>query len=108
MSAFRSIESLVGQELSSVEFGRNYLKLSFDGPFVTLFLWPVLDTSEFSLNFEDLLYRNGLCERIGRRIVEVVTDDPDFIFIRFEDASSLHCSLERKAGRGPGYFKPLS
>jgi hypothetical protein len=106
MSAFRSIESIVGHRLSSVEFARSYLKMNFDGPSVTLFTWPVLATGEFSLEFQDVWYRNELCKRICCKVLHVVTTNPDFILIAFDDASSLYWSLERGTGRDPGYFKP--
>ena len=32
--------SMVGQELSAVEFVQDYLQLRFDGPVLTLFEWP--------------------------------------------------------------------
>src|SRR5580692_5452288 len=47
-------ESIIGEQLSSVEFVQDYVQLRFDGPTLTAFVWPELRQGEAVIvEFED-------------------------------------------------------
>src|SRR6266702_971059 len=62
------LESLVGQELSAVEFVQDYVQLRFDGPLVTFYEWPEVFREEGSYAFGEPEYRNVLCALIGESV----------------------------------------
>jgi len=101
------IDSILGEQLSSVEFVQDYLQLHFDGPTLTLFVWPLVISNgcEHRLG-RDGCYRDELCGRIGRRVLEVVTDNAEAITVRFDDTASFVVSLKSEDRVGPeaGYF----
>lgn len=101
------IERIRGEQLSSVEFVRDYVQLHFDGPTLTLFVWPVVvvKDQQYRLGMS-VCYKDELCGRIAHKVVEVVTNDPESLTIRFDDSSSLVVSLRREDRTGPetGYF----
>jgi len=101
------IESILGAQLSSVEFVQDYVQLHFDGPTLTLFVWPIITRGgQQYRRGQTGCYRDELCDRIGRKVLEVVTDNADAITIRFDDATSFAVSLKDEDRTGPetGYF----
>lgn len=106
-SSLSFLTPLVGEQLSSVEFVQDYLQLHFDGPTLTLFVWPKLRVKEVVLRFSDPCYRDELCGRISHKVVQVITDDPDLLTILFDEESAISVSLRPEDRRGPetGHFK---
>lgn len=100
------IEPIVGEQLSSVEFVQDYVQLHFDGPNLTLFVWPVISFDGTTVRFGDPCYRDELCRRISRNVVEVTSEADNFITIKFDDGSSMSMSLKPEDRTGPeaGYF----
>ena len=102
------IGRILGEQLSSVEFVQDYLQLHFDGPTLTLFVWPVVfATGQMYQLGKSGCFRDELCGRIAHKVVEVVTDDSDALTIRFDDSSSVVVSLRPEDRTGPetGYFR---
>jgi hypothetical protein len=56
------LSCIVGQELTAVEFVQDYLQLRFDGPLLTLFVWPDVFREEGSYAYGEPEFRNVLWE----------------------------------------------
>lgn len=59
---------LVGSELSSVEFVRDYVQLRFDGPTLTAVTHGVVTLPDGQYGAATPGYRDALCSRIGRTV----------------------------------------
>ncbi len=62
---------LVGEELASVIFVRDYLQLDFDGPRLSLFVWPQVAVDAEVRRMGDRGYRDALCTLIGHTVLSV-------------------------------------
>jgi hypothetical protein len=71
------VDELVGQELGSVVFVRDYVQLDFDGPRLSLYVWPTVVTDR-RVDFGEPGYRDALCELIGRPVTGVAGPTLDF------------------------------
>jgi hypothetical protein len=76
--------SLIGQELASVVFVRDYLQLEFDGPRLSVFAWPLIVEGPQTQSINDLGYRNSLCSLIGHPVQAVTEDTRTGLAIHFE------------------------
>jgi hypothetical protein len=102
-----NLEAIVGEQLSSVEFVQDYVQLHFDGPTITLFVWPIIKLHDKTVNFGQLGYRDELCGRIGHKVLVASLRDGDALILTFDDSTSLHTSLRPEDNTGPevGYFR---
>lgn len=81
------LADLIGEELGSVVFVRDYVQLVFDGPYLSLYVWPVVtnaDGETFRFGAEG--YRDALCAFIGRTPSSVVIDRERGIELVFASA----------------------
>ncbi|MET8428952.1 hypothetical protein [Nocardia sp. NPDC004860] len=62
---------LVGLELASVVFVRDYLQLDFDGPRLSCYVWPIIDADGTTRSLGDAGYRDTLCALIGQTVVSI-------------------------------------
>jgi hypothetical protein len=62
------LADLVGEGLASVIFVRDYVQLDFDGPRLSLFVWPGVATGNDVYYLGDPVYRDALCQLIGRAV----------------------------------------
>jgi hypothetical protein len=76
---------LVGRELGSVVFVRDYLELDFDGPQLSFYAWPRLVLAAEELCWGDPGYRDGLCDLIGRRVTGTVESSAAGLMVDFDD-----------------------
>ncbi len=104
---------LVGEELSSVTFVQDYLQLDFNGPLLTLFVWPEVFREEGSYAFGEPGYRDMLCGEIAQNVSEA-TLEAEAIEVQFEDGVIFRASLREEdidvteAGHfHPGAGQPL-
>ena len=66
---------LIGQELGSVVCVRDYVQLVFDGPHLSLYVWPLIAASDGNtVRFGASGYRDALCGFIGLAPTRVVVD----------------------------------
>jgi|ERR1700683_804039 hypothetical protein len=100
------IHSIENEQLSSVEFVQDYLQLHFDGPTITLFVWPVIKVQEHNWQFGASGYRDALCGRISRKVVIASLVDDQSLEIAFDDGARFTVSIGSKDHGGPeaGYF----
>ena len=95
------ISAIVGEELTAVEFVQDYLQLRFDGPLLTLYGWPHVLLSEYSVAFGEPEYRNALCGQIGETVEEAELDEGNALTVKLENGTVLALSLREEDLDGP-------
>lgn len=88
------IQTLIGAQLTSVEFVQDYVQLRFDGPVLTV-------NAPFQILVQDRAYEKGstgyrdaLCERIGCHVQRAFTIPEQQLAIEFDGNSKLAISLK--------------
>ncbi len=80
--------------LSSVEFVQDYLQLHFDGPLLTLYVWPdVADADGISIAFGEPGYRDALCSVIGETVTQPELNEGRSLTVEFENGTVFALSL---------------
>ena len=90
------ITAIEGQELSAVEFISDHLRLRFDGPSLSLYNWPYVMLSDFSVAFGEPEYRNALCAQIGEIVAKASLEEMESLTIEFESGTVLGLSLHEE------------
>jgi hypothetical protein len=88
------LSQLIGCELSSVTFVQDYLQLDFNGPGLTLFVWPEVFREEGSYAFGEPGYRDMLCAEIAQNVSEATLGEA--IEVQFEDGVIFRASLREE------------
>lgn len=99
-SADSHLQALVGAELSSVVFVRDYLQLDFDGPRLTLYVWPQVVIGDEVRRLGDLGYRDALCALIGQ-VVRSAADSTDTGLLVILETGSVVTKPEPAELSGP-------
>ena len=94
------MQEIVGHELSSVEFVRDYIQFRFDGPCLTAITRPTLISSAAALGPNDPGFRDGLCSEIGVKVAAVQITGVELIIV-FADSCRLVFSLRDEDYIGP-------
>ena len=102
------LSEIVGQELTAVEFVTDYLQLRFEGPLLTLYEWPSVLMSEYSLSFGEPGYRDALCAQIGDAVEEAALEEGDSLTLRLENGTVFALSLREEDMSVPeaGLYSP--
>ena len=102
------VSAIVGEELKAVEFVEDFLQLRFDAPLFTLYNWPHVLLTDFSVAFGEPEYRNALCAQIGEKVVQASLEEGDALTIEFENGTVFGLSLREEDLDGPesGSFSP--
>ena len=88
------LESLAGEQLSSVEFVQDFLQLRFGEALLTLFVWPdVADPDGISVGFGQLGYRDALCIAIGETVMQAEFNEGRSLTVEFENGIVFALSL---------------
>jgi len=95
------ITAIEGQELTAVEFVGDYLRLRFDGPMLTLYVWPHVLLPEFSIAYGEPEYRNWLCAQIGQIVAKAALEELSALTIEFENEIVIALSLREEELSGP-------
>ena len=95
------VSALEGQELTAVEFVADYVRLRFDGPTLTLYAWPHVLLSDFSIAFGEPEYRNALCAQIGEMVSTAKLEELDSMTVEFESGTVIALSLREEDLDGP-------
>jgi hypothetical protein len=90
------LSSLIGQELSSVEFLADHLVLHFDGPALTFYAFPDVFREEGSYAFGEPEYRNVLCGVLSEDVTAATLEENEAIEIEFESGVILRLSLREE------------
>jgi hypothetical protein len=95
------VSAVIGEELKAVEFVEDFLQLRFEGPLFTLYAWPHVLLTEFSVAFGEPEYRNALCAQIGEKVVQASLEEGDALTIEFENGTVFGLSLREEDLDGP-------
>jgi hypothetical protein len=81
------LQELVREDLSSVIFVANDLQLDFNGPRLSLFVWPEVKAFGEAKEFGDPGYRDLLCTFISRTVTAALESPDDGLVLLFETDS---------------------
>ena len=90
------IAEIVGQELIAVEFVQDFVRLRFEGPVFTLYEWPYVLLTEFSVGYGEPEYRNALCAQIGEQVAKASFEEGEALTIEMENGVALGLSLREE------------
>jgi len=73
----KSLQVIVGEQLSAVTFVQDYVQLHFDGPCLTAFSYPVVMLGDKTFRWGEPRFRDVLCGRIAQKVAaaRVAYDD---------------------------------
>ena len=95
------VSAVIGEELKAVEFVEDFLQLRFDAPLFTLYAWPHVLLTDFSVAYGEPEYRNALCAQIGEKVVQAALEEGDALTIEFENGTVFGLSLREEDLDGP-------
>ncbi len=95
------ISAIEGEELKSVAFVEDFLELRFGTPVLTLYDWPYVLLTDFSVGFGEPEYRNALCAQIGETVATASLEEDDALTIEFGNGVALGLSLREEDVDGP-------
>jgi len=90
------ISAIEGEELRTVAFTEDYLELRFGSPALTLYSWPYVMHSEYSVAFGEPEYRNALCALIGEQVSSASLEEASALTIEFGNGVVLGLSLREE------------
>jgi len=90
------LSSVIGQELSSVEFLQDHLVLHFDGPALTFYTWPDVFREEGSYAYGEPEYRNVLCGVLSEEVTAATLEEGEAIEIEFTSGVIVRMSLREE------------
>lgn len=91
------ISRLIGEELASVCFVRDYVELHFDGPVLRIFGDVSVSNAANSIDRASSDFKNAICNNIGSSVSNVTTHQND-IRLDFDNGSVVVVT-----GRRPGH-----
>ena len=95
------ISRIEGSEMTSVEFVGDHLRLRFDEPLLTMYVWPHLLFEEFSIAYGEPEYRNALCSLIGEVVAKASCEELAALTVEFETGTVIALSLREEDMDGP-------
>jgi hypothetical protein len=90
------ISAIEGEELRSVTFVEDYLELRFGSPLLTLYAWPYVMHTEYSVAFGEPEYRNALCALIGEQVSTASIEEGGALTVEFGNGMVLGLSLREE------------
>ncbi len=90
------VSGLVGEELKAVCFTEDFLELRFGDALVTLFAWPFVLLTDFSVAYGEPEYRNALCAQIGEEVKEASIEEGSALTIELGNGVVLGVSLREE------------
>lgn len=90
------ISAIEGEELRSVTFIEDYLELRFGTPLLTLYAWPYVMLSDFSVAFGEPEYRNALCAQIGETVETASLEEGGALTVELSNGVVLGLSLREE------------
>jgi len=90
------VEALVGEELRSVSFVEDFLELRFGGALVTLYAWPHVLLTEFSVAYGEPEYRNAVCAQIGEEVAAASLEETNALTIELANGVVFGLSLREE------------
>jgi hypothetical protein len=90
------LSAIEGEELRAVAFVEDYLELRFGAPLLTLYAWPYVMHTEYSVAFGEPEYRNALCALIGEQVSTASLEESSALTIEFGNSVVLGLSLREE------------
>src|SRR2546428_10633078 len=90
----KSLQVIIGEQLSAVTFVQDYVQLHFDGPRLTIFSHAVIMLGDKTFHWDKPGFRDALCNSIAKKVTEARVVYGDSIAIRFADGSIIKISLK--------------
>ena len=87
-------EALLGKRLTSAEFVLDYVQLRFDGPFLTVITWPVLEVDGERFRWGERGFRDALCSPIGKEVIRAEIRAEHSLQLEFSDGAVFRVSLK--------------
>ncbi len=87
------LSDIVGEQLIEVDFVLDYIQLGFDGPYLTIFMFPRVEIGEVVIKPGQPGYRDALCKRITKIVKAATAVENEKIQIVFDDGSKFTISL---------------
>jgi hypothetical protein len=98
------LQTIVGEQLSSVEFVQDYVQLRFDGPTLTAFTSPTVLVGPKEFQWGAPGFRDELCGRIARRVVRATINGTS-VSIAFDEGAVVRIPLRPDDHRDPEAVK---
>jgi hypothetical protein len=98
------VRRLIGLELSSVPFVRDYVQSGFDGPILNAVTMPTIRVGKRHFRAGEAGYRDALCDRIGSIVMNVPMQEGEALRISFNDKSEISISRRAEDYTGPETF----
>ena len=90
------ISAIEDEELKSVTFIEDFLELRFGAPLLTLYAWPYVMLTDFSVAYGEPEYRNALCAQIGETVASASLEEDDALTIELSNGVVLGLSLREE------------
>ena len=90
----KSLQVIIGEQLSAVTFVQDYIQLHFDGPRLTVFSHPVVILGDQTFHWGKPGFRDALCSSIAKQVTDARVAYGDSISIKFADGSMIRISLK--------------
>jgi hypothetical protein len=91
------LSELIGRDLASVEFVRDYVQLRFDGPQLTAYSWPTLYDAGHAVTRGAAGYCDGLVALINQVVSAVTLKEGKELIIEWENDALLRIDLGHKS-----------
>ena len=95
-----ALRQLEGEQLSSVEFVRDYLQLRFDGPTLTVTSALEVRAEGHRARMGEPGFRDLLCQRIAETVRFVRVAQGGELLLRFDSGSEISISLRMEDALG--------
>ena len=90
----KSLQVIIGAQLSAVTFVQDYIQLHFDGPRLTVFSHPVVIRGDQAFHWGKPGFRDALCNSIAQQVTAAHVAYGESVCIAFADGSAIQISLE--------------
>ena len=100
MSFAEALQKLEGEQLSSVEFVRDYVQLRFDGPCLNVYNPHRIRSGETTIAWREPGYCDALCNLITH-IVQKTSVTHEGLSLAFDNGAVWTMSLRDEDNRGP-------
>lgn len=102
------LAQIIGQRMSAVSFVHDYVEVHFDGKILRSLTNPRVVSSRGQLTFPEPGSRDALCELIGKSVVNVIVQAPEYIEVRFGASAFVRIPLSNPERIGPeaAHFVP--
>ena len=95
------LADLIGEELESVTFVRDYVQLGFNNPGINLYVWPFIHSGDLALKRPDVGYTDALIGLINSRLAGVDELLDQGLVFDFDDGTRLAVPLDGTGLVGP-------